>query len=74
MYVGITYEDFGKIRDRYYVKGVNCLSYKASQFRDVEEAKRFVQASRDEEGEHHMWPEVMPIYYGESYYWTSEEE
>ena len=38
-------------------------SKKATRFGSLEEAKAWIQGSRDEEGDHWGWPNPMPIFY-----------
>ena len=58
------YVRFVAARDARYIPGVNCASKKATHFYSLDEAKMFIQASRDEEGDHYAWPDTMPIYSG----------
>lgn len=53
------YEEFIEARDEEMPAGG--LSKKATRFDSLEEAKAWIQASRDEEGAHWRWPDVMLI-------------
>ena len=55
------YKSFIEARDSEFQQGG--ASKKATLFRSLEEAKSWVQGSRDEEGAHWGWPNPMPIYF-----------
>ena len=57
------YTDFEAKRDEDYYGTVQGLSKKATLFNSLEEAKVWLQASRDEEGAWWLWPTPMPIFY-----------
>ena len=55
---------FEKIRDETFKKkedGSSGWSAKAGYFYSLQDAKAYIQMSRDEEGRHFGWPQVIPI-------------
>jgi len=56
-----SYTWFTATRDAPYKWGG--ASLKATRFGSLEEAKAWIQSSRDEEGDHWGWPNPMPIFY-----------
>jgi hypothetical protein len=55
------YEPFIEARDETMKNGE--LSKKGTRFNSLQEAKTWIQASRDEEGVFWDWPETMPIWF-----------
>ena len=55
------YEEFLKARDGDWKRGQG-MSKKAATFFSLEDAKKWIQASRDEEGAHWNWPNPMPVW------------
>ena len=57
------YTAFTTARDFLYQSGVNYASKKGTKFNSLEEAKTWIQGSRDEEGAYWGWPNPMPIFF-----------